>query len=93
MLNADGTPCGSVACYSDSRGHFCGSHWGSLPEQTQESFPQELIMLRDFYDTWVSYHTIPKDRKDSQKTVADYMIYVHTCIQQARENEPQPATN
>lgn len=50
-----------------------------------EAFPRELEMLRDFYDTWVSYHTIPKGRTESQRQVADYLIHVHECIQQERE--------
>jgi len=54
-------------------------------EPPQEFFPRELEMLRDFYESWVAYHTIPKVRKDSQMTMADYLIHVHTCIQQERE--------
>lgn len=50
-----------------------------------ESFPRELEMLRDFYDTWVSYHTIPKDRADSQEQVADYLLHVAQCIAEERE--------
>lgn len=49
-----------------------------------EAFECELEMLRDFYDTWVSYHTIPQGRADSQEQVAEYLLHVATCIAQAR---------
>ena len=47
-----------------------------------EAFENELVMLRDFYESWVAYHTIRPDNKEGQKQMADYMIHVHTCIQQ-----------
>lgn len=31
----DGSPCQSLAVYSDERGEFCGWHWSLLPEITK----------------------------------------------------------
>lgn len=44
----------------------------------------ELEMLRLFYDSWVAYHTIPKDRKDSQREMGEYLISIHNDIQNMR---------
>lgn len=70
--------CGQPAAYQSVRGNFCAKHWST--DAPIERFPRELEMLRDFYETWVSYHTIPKDRQDSQETVGEYLLHVAQCI-------------
>lgn len=46
-----------------------------------ERFEGELAMLQEFYDSWVAYHTIPKERKDSQKVMGEQLLQLHANLQ------------
>jgi hypothetical protein len=45
----------------------------------------ELKMLREFYQAWLHYHTIPKDgkHKDQQRKAGDALIVLHEALEES----------
>lgn len=50
----DGSPCRSLAVYSDERGEFCGWHWSLLPEMVQSNLVSESPEMRDYINNVVA---------------------------------------
>jgi hypothetical protein len=42
---------------------------------------EELKLLRQFYSTWLNYHTIPKHHKDLQQKAGAALIEIHEELQ------------
>lgn len=61
--------------------------WAEAALKKPEPFDlAELQVLREFYDAWFLYHTIPNEKKNrgKQRDAANLMLEKHNLIEQMR---------